>query len=481
MANNSGDLFLKSILKFSVASWVQAGIALISIPLVTRAFSPGEYGKINMFTLTVSIVTVLVGMSLDQSYVRFFKEKESEVARAKMLSQFICLSTIAFIIFLIFNIIWGKYLSVYLFGEYNFIVTQIALPLMIIITLVNLYQTLYFRMSENALGYGVISILTVFATKICLVFAALFYANYTSGIIFTVVGFFLLVAGYIFFYRKSFQVGLITLDKFEIIPYLKYSLPLLPVAIFSIFNNTIIRFLLKDYLSYTALGIFTITVSIASLLSVVQVGFTTYWTPFMYENYKKEVGLIKKIHSGISFLMISISLLIILFNDVIFLLLDEEYKMGKSIFGFLLIPPAVYTISETTCYGIYINKKTHLQFYCTIYSFVITTVLGFLLIPNYGILGAALANAAGGIVFFFSRTYYGLKEYNSAEKISRTYFAVLILFVAGLINYTINILIVRSLLISILLLIIVITYLDIIKKGYPKVSLIFNKLLNRPN
>lgn len=45
MSKNSGIIFLRSMMKFSVASWLQAAIAFISVPIVTRAFSPDEFGK----------------------------------------------------------------------------------------------------------------------------------------------------------------------------------------------------------------------------------------------------------------------------------------------------------------------------------------------------------------------------------------------------------------------------------------------------
>jgi O-antigen/teichoic acid export membrane protein len=464
MQNKVGNTFLKSILKFSVGSWIQAAMAFISVPIITRAFSPEEYGKINMFTLAVSIAAIFVGLSLDQSYFRFFKENATEDLRKKMLTQFIGICSINYIFFLFFNIAFGKYLSIYLFGEFNYLIIYLAFPLMVVTTIILSFQSIYFRMTEDALRYGLLSILTVFSTKFMMIFASIFHATYSLAIIFTVAGGTILVSGFILISKKSFEINLPIINIKQIKPYLKYSLPLVPVAIIVFFNTAILRFLIKDYLSYTALGIFTASITVAGLLSLIQMGFTTYWTPFMYANYEHENLLIKRIHSGLCFLMISFSLLIILLSDIIFLVLGEEYRSGKSIFAMLLISPVVITISETTCFGIYINRKTYLQLYCTIFSFFTNIILGFILVPRYGILGAALTNAIGGIVFYLSRTYYGLKEYNSAENLFRTQSAICILILASLINYWIQEIIIRSILITMLLLIILIMYKDILVK-----------------
>jgi len=465
-------------MKFSVASWLQAAIAFISVPIVTRAFSPEEFGKINMFTLAVTIISILVGLSMDQSYFRFFNENNSEDSRKKMLTQFIGICCIMYVIFLLLNFLFGRLLSVYLFGEYNGLLIYLALPIMVAMTIISSYQQIYFRMSENALGYTVLSVFIVFATKISLVFAALFQSTYTLGILFIVLGLSLTSIGCKVFSVKSFEVNIPVINKKQIIPYLQYSLPLLPVAVIAFFNSFIIRFLLKDYISFAALGIFTASMTIAGLLSLIQSGFTSYWTPFMYANYKTENALIKKIHSGVSFLMISFALLLIVFSDLIFIILGGEYRGGKNIFALLLISPVVYTISETTCYGIYINKKTHLQFYATIYSFFVTTLLGFTLIPYYGIFGAGIANAAGGIVFFIARTYYGLKEYKSAERLLRTYIAIGIVILAGLINYWISDIYTRSILNVALLLIIFLMYQDILRVLHTLFSNLLDKYKN---
>lgn len=462
--NGKSGVFLKSLVKFSVASWIQAAIALISVPIITRIFSPEEFGKINMFTLSVSILSILVGLAMDQSYVRFFKEYDSDSSRKKMLTQLISICSISYSVCISLIFIFGKSLSEYLFGEFNFLVIYICLPLMILATVVLLYQSLYFRMNENALGYGILSVLTVFSTKIFLVCAALIQPTYTLGILLTVIGTSILVFSYKLFYPQSFEINKLKLNKEQIVTYFKYSLPLLPVAIIVFLNRATIRLLLKDFVSYTALGIFTASITVAGLLQIIESGFRVYWTPFMYSNYKTENALIKKIHSGITLIIISFSLLIILFSDLIFLLLGEEYRSGKSIFALLLIAPVAYTISETTCYGIYINKKTRLQFYCTVFTFIANIIIGLLLIPSLGIFGAAITNAVGGLVFFISRTYYGLKEYNSAEKLSRTFIALGILILCASINYCITDILLRDLLISSLLILLIYIYKDIISK-----------------
>ena len=91
-------------------------------------------------------------------------------------------------------------------------------------------------------------------------------------------------------------------------------------------------------------------------------------------------------------------------------------------------------------------------------------LFGFILIPEYGLLGAAIANAVGGLIFFILRTYFGLKEYNSVEKIKRTFLSVFVLVLASIIYYFITDVIIRNSIIVLLFSIIIYLYIDIIRK-----------------
>jgi O-antigen/teichoic acid export membrane protein len=464
MKNITEISFFKRVLSFSFPSVIGAIIAFISTPLITRTFSPEEFGKINLFTLLVGISTILVGLSLDQSYFRFFKEK-NDGDRKLMLTQLISIIVFSFTIFLITTIFFGKTLSIYIFGEYNFLIIHIALPVTVFMTILLAYKSIYFRMNEKALSLGILTVSIIFTNKLFLIISAFYDSTYTSAIALTTLGISTIAISCKIIVPKSFDINISKISYKQIKPYLKYSIPLLPVALIIFFNDAIIRLLLKNYLSYSKLGIYSATISIAALISLVRVGFTTYWAPFMYSNYKTETEFIKKIHSIITFIIICFAFIIILSSDTLFLLLGPQYRIGKPIFALLLISPVVYTISETTCYGIYISKKTHLQFYSTLISFVFCMLSGFLLIPEYGLLGAGISNAVGGLIFFILRTYFGLKKYNSAEKIKRTFLSIFILVLTSTVYYYwITDIIIRNSIIVLLFLIVIYMYIDIIRK-----------------
>lgn len=460
----SAGKFLTSILKFSVGSWVSALIALISVPIVTRFFSPEEFGKINMFVMASGVIAAVVSLSMEHSYIRFFKEAKDEDARKKILTQCIAMMLCVCILFLVVNVFWGASLSYSLFGEINPLLIYVALPISVICSIILSYQSSFFRMKEQALGFTIISVLIVLANKLSMIGAAFYAPTYTIGVSFMALSLLVLVLAYLIFCPKSLSITFPILKKDELKPLLKYSLPLLPMTIIVLLNNFLIRFMLKDYVSYTALGVFVAAFTIANVLSLIQAGFNIYWPPFFFNNYNKEQALIKKIHSAISLIMVTFALLIILFSDLLFLILGDEYREGKAIFAFLLIYPVTYTIHVTTSGGIQLSKNTKYQLYSVLMSVICSIVACYILIPHIGIVGAAIANALSGVVFLLVGTYYGQKFYPSTEKFYRTLIALVILFIAAVASYYISGALPRNCVILGLLSILFLLYADTINQ-----------------
>ncbi len=74
--------FVKDFLKYIPAQFVPALVGIITIPIITRLFSPSDYGNYILVVTTVSILTIIVGW-LGMSVIRFYPVFERE-ARLKV-------------------------------------------------------------------------------------------------------------------------------------------------------------------------------------------------------------------------------------------------------------------------------------------------------------------------------------------------------------------------------------------------------------
>jgi O-antigen/teichoic acid export membrane protein len=178
----------------------------------------------------------------------------------------------------------------------------------------------------------------------------------------------------------------------------KVGLPILPVILILWAFRSIDRFMILKFLDLSELGIYSIGVNVAQISYFVLLAFSTGWDYFSYatmrdSDYKEMMG---KLFSVIFVACTTLYLVIFMFKDIIFnLLFTGDYVKGVSVFPFLLITPFLHIF-------IYVFDKQIMVIKKTIYSPImygigcaVMILLNFLLIPRFGIVGAAIASVGG--------------------------------------------------------------------------------------
>lgn len=207
-----------------------------------------------------------------------------------------------------------------------------------------------------------------------------------------------------------------------------FSFPLLIAGILSTFVDVADRFILDHFLDKKLVGIYSFSYRIAMIMNIFVISFRTAWTPYSLRLLKQEKNY--SILFGHSFTrLIAISLLIFLavslFIKDLFsfhlgggTLFNAEYAPGIVIIPFVLMG---YIFSGLiSFYSVYPYKsgKSYHFLISDLAAFIVNVVLNFLMIPKYGILGAAAATMisffAGFIyLYFISRpvnVVYQIKE-----------------------------------------------------------------------
>ncbi|TKH00449.1 lipopolysaccharide biosynthesis protein, partial [Peribacillus simplex] len=102
-------------------------------------------------------------------------------------------------------------------------------------------------------------------------------------------------------------------------------------------------------------------------------------------------------------------------------LLGPEYQEASKILPFLVFMPLMYTISETTVLGINFYKKPKWHIVIAGVSCICNIIGNWVLVPQFGGLGAALSTAFSFIVFFMLRTHISLKYYKVNYGLGKLY------------------------------------------------------------
>lgn len=429
--------FIQSLMGFSASSWIQAAISILILPVTTRLYGTTEYGKLNMFVLAVTVCISIIRLSTEESYVRLYYEKDAAETGGsrKLLAQCLIVNLCAFALVYAIILTAGKRIGVGLFGESNPYVVYLCLPVAAVFLTLLDYQRIYFKMNNMPGLFLLLSILSVIANKLSLVAAALSEPTYVQAAKYmaaTAVAAFFIVW---IVKRPSFRPTALRTDRSMLREILRYSLPFMPVTVMSYANTAINSVLLKTYLSYSALAIYSATLSITNIMKVFGQGFSIIWGPYMFQNYREQEGFIKRVHSLLTLVLTIISLAIFAASDILLLILGKSYRSGGPIFALLILPHVLNIIGETTCYGIYINKKSYLNIIVALVSTLSVLAVGWLAIPRIGLLGAAVASVISSLLLFAVRTYLGQREYRSTEKFWRTIVSIILLLAGAVCSY----------------------------------------------
>lgn len=406
--------FLKNMVGFSMVTWISFGIGFIASPIATRLFEPAEYAHMNLFNTYAALFASLCYLGLDQAFVRFFREPPGRSTRAGMLT-FCTVTSLGFSVFssLLLFIGWPS-ISEKVMGQPDFGVF-VCLCVFSFCSVLFRYLSLCYRMEQNAKLYTLQGVIHILLTKIAYLSVGFANAEGKSAILLLTLLMAVFTVIFVCIQRKRFDGRFLArVDK----PFLKdmtaYAVPLIPITVITWLNGSVSQLALNELMDFTAVGIYSSALGLASTVNIIQTGFNTYWAPYVYENYKSDnKRRFFTVHRLMACALTIFGLAITLLQAPVFLLLGEKYRSSVVYFPFLFMAPICYCLSETTGMGIGISKKTYWNTVIFLVSVLLNLGLCYLFIPSMGATGAALASAASAVVSLVLRTVVGERYYKA--------------------------------------------------------------------
>lgn len=420
----TGKSFVKKFVGFSLVTWVTFVVNFLVTPISTRLFTPEVVGKINIFNTYTNLFALLILIGLDQAFARFYYERPNNKTIGYLLSFCFGISYAILSVIFIMSLPFRALISWELFGETdNLLLYLFFISLFCASTL--RYLNLSYRMEQNIKMYTIQNVLWLIVSKILYLGVGFWDPSYKPALIVLTASHLLLVIVYLWIQRNRFEF-IRGLDKRFSIEIMKFALPLVPFAALTWANTSIPQIVMQKTMDYRSIGIFTSAITLANVILVIQAGFNTLWVPYVYDNYKVQTGQFFKVHRYLLCALTICALLLVLFQDVVFLLLGEKFRAAKSFFPFLLLGPVCYTIGETTGVGIEISKKSYFNLIVFVCSILINILLCLILRFPFGISGIAMAFGCAGVTAMTLKTIIGQHFYHAID--SYRYIIITLLF-----------------------------------------------------
>ena len=157
------------------------------------------------------------------------------------------------------------------------------------------------------------------------------------------------------------------------------------------------RLFIAKYLGEYELGLFSIGSKVALLLMLATGVFRLAWLPIAMENLNKPEGknmlrTLSRYYIGL--MSIGAVLLTFLSKFILETVTAKAYAGGFIVVGPLTIQAILSSYNLIIGIGITKTERTYFYPVCLFFSTIINIVLNYILIPKFGILGAAVSSAA---------------------------------------------------------------------------------------
>lgn len=418
------ELFSQTLI-YGVGIMLNKSVNFILLPVYTKYFSPEQIGLLTLVQSISFFFGIIYTFGLETAFMKFFIDakdvkQKSEIYSSVLIFLFISSLVLSILIYFSSGSI-ASFLEFENTGESRLLI-QILCVVMLVDTLYR-FPLLLFRAELKTKTYAYINLFT-------------FFVNIAANVIFVIIlkkGIESAFLSYIISTLSTFILGLILTRKYIL---LKLSLNRIKTLLF--FGNKFIyiglflilidisdRFFLKYYFDESIVGVYSANYRLASVMSFMIAAFKFSWTPYFMNLYEHPDNkkIIASIFTYFVFAGLFLFLLFAVFmNELVkisvfgFTLLDINYWEGLSIIPIVLLAYFFSGLYSLLNAAPFFTSNTGSLLAFAFSGLIINTLLNFLLIPAWGMTGAALATlityiSMSVLIYIYSQRIYKI-NYN---------------------------------------------------------------------
>lgn len=390
-------LFLSNMIIYGFGNVVTKIIPFIMLPIITRMMPATSYlGISDMASTIISFGCGIATMGIYDAMFRLFFDKDDEEYKKSL-----CSTALFFVVFnslIIVFIMWviHDYLTQFLFQDNQYVVLVYMCGLSVFISAQGSIEAAPTRMQNKRRVFLITNFLSaLFAylfTIILLHFKhyaiAMTCGTLLSGLIINMV--------FIFLNRSFFSVKFIKISLLKDL--LKIGIPVMPsILIYWVFHSCD-RLMITSILGLEPLGVYSAAAKIGQASQIVYTAFAEGWQYYAFYTMKERQQV--KSNSGIfeclGIISLTVSLGVFSFIKPLFkILLASDYLSGYIAAPFLFLGPLLLMLYQIVGNQFMIAKRTLPSLIILSIGAGVNIALNYILIPLYGIEGAAVATVLG--------------------------------------------------------------------------------------
>lgn len=382
-------------------------LGFISLPIITWFYPVEDVGRIAMLQVFISFSVLFFCLGLDQAYVREYHESKNKPSLLKtVFVPCLSLSILSFLLLVLYDL---EAVSKWLYeipSNYLSIVTILCF----VIALASRFLSLILRMQERSYAFSMSQLLPKIIFILIVVNTVWLGLSRNTYSLITANAASVILAFLVFIWNTRSELLLAQKEKIDVHALksaFSFGWPLVFAGLASWGLNVMDRLFLRYFSTYAELGVYSITMSAAIVVTVFAGVFNTIWSPMVYKWMSEDQFDYEKIDTVLEYVVAAIYFFIVLtslFSWIIPYFLPEQYNNVQYLIAVCLLGPMLYTLSEVTGIGIAVTRKTKFSMLCAIIAMLTSAILNYFLVPQLGASGAAISTACAFLVFFILRT-----------------------------------------------------------------------------
>ncbi len=406
-------LLAKHSIVYGFGNFLNRIAALLLLPVYTRFLTPHDYGVKELVGLSTDVIAILLATAISGAIYRFYFEYNDQEDRNEVISSSIIAVGSFGLISIMLLSLCSRVMAEYILDSeslyYFFLISFVALWFQSL----NQIGYNYLRAKQYSTRYVLLSFGKLILAILINIYLICFLKMGVLGVLISnlvtaIIMCFVLVIPLLSKIGWKFSMS-------KIRSMLKFGLPLIPSQIGAFIVHLSGRFFIKAYCSIADAGLYSISYRFGGLPSqFVSVPFNQTFQPRRYELYKKKDSekLFGTIFTYFLFFMFFVGLGVsVLTKETLMIMADKRFWSAYKVVPIIVLSITIFSFHYHLNMGIMIQKKTKYLAYINFSNAALILFLNFILVPRFGVYGAAYATLIAFsykiiLTYYFSSRYY---------------------------------------------------------------------------
>lgn len=383
--------FFKAFLSFGLATSIQKLLGFIILPIYTRYFNKVEYGIIDMVTTVLSIAAIFGLLQLETALQRYYYEYKGLKRKLLVSNIYMMIAGLSIMIGILLFLL-APVISNSLFGSVEYAILLRIASVQLTLNNINMLGLVLLRFEKENFKFLKVILVNVFFSLLLVYLFIIRFEIGLSGVFYAQLGAIFISSSLATYYIRNFVV--LKHSKLIAKKSLNFALPQFPARVGSIVLGQANRFFMLAYLSLGAIGIYSVSMKLASSIQLINTAFILAWGPFMNAQFKNKNN--KQVFANVFPLVVGgtflfVCLITLYSQEMVQLLATEEFYSSYKYVGGLALFFSLYIIKEVVDIGPKIREKTKFISFNFFLSVIVNVVCLFIFIQLFALEGVVLS------------------------------------------------------------------------------------------